>query len=442
MNRAGLFWNDGGGRSNPGDPLNGIPKNRGRGAYFVDNDQDSSGGEVEGKFNLGEGWTAAVKIGMDAKLSSSNFVSQFDRAQGKMNELQVKEFAAEIGHEKWGKIKVGLADSASDGTSDVNLSGSNVVGDAEVNNWNDSFFLRVGGIGLVPLRWGDFFAGPNVGETGKFITYTTPKWHGLEFLVSVGQPLDVFLVSHPPAPFPGTEPVLPIRSPTVIPHTSGVQTDFGLKYSQVWDKTFLVKAAFGAFRNTTEEIIRPIVSGTNEITEDTGWGGSFAIRHIATGLNIAVNSATLRHTDKCAERGAVTNRCRGPETFVYLKGGMVKKFNTWGPTAWHAEFYRGWREPNENDEDVLRSLEANLDQAREVQKTVQTTWGLGLVQTIESTSTRPYITDLYVGYRNYTLDVRLIGDTGAVPTRPINNWSAVMAGMRLRWGKVDKDDDE
>ena len=442
VNRAGLFWKDGGRGSSVG-----FGNARSRGAYFVDNDQDSSGGEIEGKFDLGHGWVAGVKFGLDTKVASSNFVSQFDNAWMKMNELQVKEYSGEIGHEKFGKIRVGLSDSASDGTSDINLAGSNVLADAEVNNWNDSFFLRVAGVGLTPFRWGDFFAGPNVGETGRFLTYISPKWNGFEVAVSVGQPMDIFLVLNPPKPFPGTEtPEFGLNTPTVITKQGGVQTDIGIKYTGIWANQFLVKAGFGAFRDNTEApddrgVLPP--GDPIERTEDTGVGGSFAIRHIATGLNIAVNSAALFDTKKCLEPGVVTGRCRGPDKFVYVKGGVVRKFNSWGPTAFYGEYYRGWMRQNSSEDDLLRALEVNLDEAWELQKSVQNVWGFGVVQTIEPFSARTHTTDVYVGYRNYSLDLSLIGEAGAaVPTRAINNWSAVMAGVRMRWGKIEKDDDD
>jgi hypothetical protein len=424
LNRAMLFWNDGGRHS---------PDNyRKRGAYFVDNDQDSSGVEAEGKFKLGEGWTAVIKFSLDAKVGSSNLVSQIDRRQ--TMEMKIGEATLEIGHERWGKIKVGYGDSASDGVSNINLAGSNVLADAETNNWNDSFFLRAGGMGLTPLRWGDFFAGPNVGETGSFITYVFPKVMGFELAASVGQPLDIFLIIPPVAPFPGNVP--DPKPPLIQQRLHGLITDVGLKYSQTWANAFLVKAQVGAFRDTTED--RDAIEPTN----DTGWGASVAVRHIATGLNIAVNGGSVKHTDKCAERGAVTLSCRGEDKFLYTKGGIVRKFNAWGPTALYGEFYRGWRQQNSNDEDVLRNLEVNPLQAMELQKSIQTVWGLGVVQTIDATRSRQVTTDLYLGYRNYALDVHLIGANGAaVPTRPINNWSAVMGGVRLRWGKIDKDDD-
>jgi hypothetical protein len=137
----------------------------------------------------------------------------------------------------------------------------------------------------------------------------------------------------------------------------------------------------------------------------------------------------------------VTFKCRGADTFLYLKGGIVRKFNTWGPTAFYGEYYKGWRSLNSSDEDMLRAFEVNPDEAKELAKSVQTVWGFGVVQTLERTKTRLYQTDYYLGFRNYSLDMHLIGESGApVPARSINNWQAIMAGVRFRWGKIDKDE--
>ena len=98
---------------------------------------------------------------------------------------------------------------------------------------------------------------------------------------------------------------------------------------------------------------------------------------------------------------------------------------------------------NSSDDDLLRALEVNLDEGLELQKSVQNVWGFGVVQTIEPFSARTHTTDVYVGYRNYSLDLSLIGAAGAaVATRAVNNWSAVMAGVRMRWGKIEKDEDD
>ncbi len=101
-----------------------------------------------------------------------------------------------------------------------------------------------------------------------------------------------------------------------------------------------------------------------EDTEDTGFGGSFAARHNPTGLNFAVNYAIESFTDDCAEPGAVSGDCRGNDEFLYLKGGLVRDFVEWGPTAFYGERYWGWTSPNESDRDVLCTL--GLDDCPEV----------------------------------------------------------------------------
>jgi hypothetical protein len=417
LNRAMLLWNDGGGGVTPFP--GGLGNQRTRGARFVDNDQDNSGAEAEYKFKVSEGWTATIRFEIEAAYAKMDSVSQFDR-DGDGLPVELNDALFELAHERWGKFVVGLQDSASDGTSNINLSGSNVLADAEVNNWNDHFFLRVAGVGLTHLRWGDFFAGPDVGESGRFVKYITPKIMGFEAAVSVGQPMDVFLFT---------------RGPLLVEDKiNGLHTDFGLRYTATWFNTLLVKAGFGVFRNTTEE------RDAEEPTEDTGMGGSLAFLHLPTGLNFAINHGVIEHTDNCLEPGVVTGRCRGKDQFTYMKGGILKKFFPWGQTAVYGEYYKGTLNPNLSDDELLRPLELNPEQALEVERSDQRVWGLGMVQTIDPLPPlRHYTTDIYLGYRNYKLDVNLLGANGAaVPARRINDWSAVLAGLRLRWGKIDK----
>jgi hypothetical protein len=424
LNRPMMLWNDGPGGFTP--TPGGLGNQRTRGARFVDGEQDNSGAEAEYKFKIIEGWTGTLKFGVDATYAKQDTVSQFDR-DGNGTEVKLNDTLFELGHEKYGKWSVGLQDSASDGTSDINLSGSNVVADAEVNNWNNDFFLRAAGRGLINVRWGEFFAGPDVGDSGSYIKYTTPKFMGFEASVSVGQPLDIRLFT----PQEGRSGPLVTED-----HDNGLQTDFGLRYSQKFGDAFVVKAGLGLFKNSAEE------RDAEEPLRDTGVGGSFAVRHLPTGLNFAVNAATLKHTETCRELGAVSRGCRGPDTFVYLKAGVVRDYFGWGNTAFYGEYYKGWRKQNLSDDEFLRSLELNPDQAVELASSVMDVWGLGISQTIDPTSTRHYATDLYVGYRQYSVDVSLLGaDGAAVPTRPINDFRALMAGVRLRFGKIEKDED-
>jgi hypothetical protein len=238
------------------------------------------------------------------------------------------------------------------------------------------------------------------------------------------------------------EVLLFTKSPLLVTEQiNGLLTDFGIKYFRRWGD-FLVRAGFGIFRNTAEE------HDAEEPTEDTGIGGSFAVMHLPTGLNIAINHAVTRHTDRCIEPGVVTGRCRGEDKFTYVKGGVVRNVFGWGASTIYGEYYKGTRKWNFSDDELLSVLEVNPGEALELAKSDMNVWGLGVTQTIDRTPQRHYTTDLYVGYRNYSLDVNLLGIGGAaVPTRPVADWSAIMAGVRLSWGKpggkigVDDDDD-
>jgi hypothetical protein len=94
-----------------------------------------------------------------------------------------------------------------------------------------------------------------------------------------------------------------------------------------------------------------------------------------------------------------------------------------------------------SDDGALRVLELNPLEALELERSVERVWGFGLVQTFERPTIQQAQTDAYIGFRHYALDIDLLGINGrAVPTRPISDWSAVLAGIRLRWGKIDKDE--
>jgi outer membrane immunogenic protein len=416
LNPALLAWNDGK-----------------RGARLVDNVQDGTGFEVERTFKLGGGWEMGLQFGFDTSYASSDAVHQRDW-DGDGLFVELADALVELGHEKWGKLAVGHYDSASDNINKMNLAGSDVLADAEVDQWNADFFLRVSGVGLttgrgnlvgagvdedgegIPvadLRWGDFFRPALGGRTGRFLSYVTPQVGGFEAAASVGQPQDITFVKGQQ----GFED-----------RTNGLVTDAALRYRGDWGP-FRVLAGVGAWRDTAEEEF------AEEPTKDIGFGGSFALFHKATGLNIALNYGREKHSPVCEDPGEVTGRCPGADQFVYVKGGVVREFFDWGPTAIYGEYYHGRGAPHDSDESILRTLELTLEQAEELSGFVAKAWGLGIVQTVKPSRDRNYITDLYVGYRRYALDLNLLGANGPVGTRKINDFDAVMAGVRFRWGE-------
>ena len=413
VNRAFLFWDDG----------------EETGVYSVDNPQDSSGFAVETAFAW-DGWSAGFVVALDTAYASADTVDQLDRwGDGLVVELPY--LFGQFGHERLGTIIVGQSDSASDEVDGINLSESDAVADASVGDWIEEFYLRAAGIsgddglatgrlgafneGNGEVRWGDFIDGKLAGESGRFISYISPEFAGFEASVAVGQPQEIFLVHHE-------------LDEHFIDREGGVYWDAALRYAGTLGRAFTVEGAIGYWEDHTEE------DAATEPTEDKGWGGSLAVRHEPSGLNLAVNYATESHTDECAEPGAVSLECRGDDEVVYVKGGIVRDVFEFGSTALYGEYHKGWKDHNDSDEDFLRTLEENEEEAEELESSEVTVWGLGVVQEIRSLHPAFSTTELYVGYRHYELDLDLINAEGSVAERDIDDFDVVMAGVTIQWG--------
>jgi outer membrane immunogenic protein len=424
LNRALLVWDD-------GDQV---------AVNSVDNSQDSSAIELNGQFELSKGWSAELTAVLDTMWASSDSVDQIDW-NGDNLVVELPYWFTEFSHERYGRLLVGLVDSASDEIDNINLAEADAVADASFDNFVSSFFLRAEDISERPglatgapaafnaefgeHRWGDFIEAKFAGESGRFITYISPDMNGLELWAAVGQPQEIFLV-HGDQTFVFND------------RTGGVYADASLRYEKDVNQTFRIEGGVGLWSDTTEE------QGATEPTEDLGYGGSLAIRHIASGLNASVNYANKSHTDNCEEPGPVSGECRGDDTFLYAKGGMVRDFIDWGPTALYGEYFKSWRNLNEGDEDLIVTLrDAPLPEETdvvtgEVDSTEVTGWGFGVVQHVDAINT-----EMYLGFRHYSLDTELIDDPGPIESRQFEDMITVVAGLTLHWGgREESDEDE
>jgi len=353
-------------------------------AYFVDNAQDGTSISVEGEIDFGEGWALGAAAGADLIYAPSDEVDQFDRS-GFDNRIDLSFLYASLGQERLGTIVAGYADTASDGIDNINLAESDVIADADVISWNANFLIRPAGGTGSDLRWGDFIDGTLAGDTRIIAGYTTPEVGGFEAGAAVGESY----------------------------------RDVALRYQGEWADAFEVEGGIGYWSDTWSDSSEPV--------DDAGWGGSIAVRHIGTGLNIAVNYANVGHAHDCEEPGAVTGRCRGEDSFYYVKGGIVRDdVVAWGPSAVYGEFYRETKRFNESDPGVLRALESVPGSAGELRDSVASVWGVGVVQGIEA-----WNTELFLGYRHYGLDVSLIGKAGTAPAKALDGFNVIMAGAKI-----------
>ena len=333
----------------------------------------------------------------------------------------------------FGSFQLGFTDTASDKIDNINLASSDTLADSDVINWNGKFFLRTANGSLLTLRWDDFIDGAFMGGTIPEVLYTSPVMHGFEFSAAWGD-ADYW--------------------------------DVALRYNADWGNHLRVAAGIGYFRNTTED------EGDVIPKQDTGLGGSIALLHIPTGLNIAINHAVVNHTDDCnvagadaAGPGAVSGKCRGPDRFTYIKGGLIRKILDYGPTAFYGEYYWTKKEQNESDPDVLAELDStSTGSAQELKNSTARMWGFGVIQKfddvepVEKKSKKAKNgggengggnggaaekkkrskkdetpLEIYIGYRHYEVDYNLIGDAGPVAGKKIKDFDAVMTGVTIRF---------
>jgi hypothetical protein len=346
-------------------------------------------------------------------------VDQFVDNDG--NVIELRESFVFMENKRLGRVELGRTDSASDDLDNITLGQIGVVADNGPQSWSESFFLRAGtGELLTDVRWGDFFPG-TLGDRDNIVKYVSPEYKGFQALAAWGK--DDFW-------------------------------DVGLHYRDTWREVLEVEAGVGFFRNTTEgnsaAVFDPVngkLIGNEPTREDEHWGTGLSMLHKPSGLNFAINYSRETHTDDCVQivdvpggqtpvsnPGAVSGECRGPDEFVWAQAGIIRTlFPSLGPTAFYGEYYWAKREWNESDPDKLRALELNPNEALELEETVLTAWGAGVVQHVSGDGKgRPFV-HLFLAWKHHELDVDLIDFAGEVPSKKIEDFDVIGTGMSIRF---------
>ncbi len=422
LNRATVLWND-------GDQT---------GVNSVDNPQDSSAVEATYRHALADGWRASATATIDAYYVGGDSVDQLDW-EGTGVIVSLPYLFGSLESENFGRIIVGMSDSASDEIDNINLAGADVVSDASFDNFAASYFMRAKGVpgagGLTSgmpnaqpaeLRWGDVLDGKIAGDSGRFITYISPEWNGFEASAAIGLPTEIFLNY--------TDSFL------YNERTHGVYWDAALRYASKVGSDFLVEGGIGYWNDTTED------KQAVEPTENQGVGGSLAVRHEPTGINLAINFGAEEHTDKCADRGAITNKCAGPDKFINVKGGIIRDIVSFGRTSFYGEFYKNWKNHHDSDEDLIATLydipevippAIPPDVTGELLSTEVTGWGFGVVQRIEKIDA-----DLYLGFRHYQANFDTVNVEPTLERRGLEDFFTVTAGVTIKFSDLFSDPDQ
>lgn len=258
--------------------------------YFpVDNDNQASKFGIRFQHSLDPDLTLGGVFEMSLKLYSTQYVNQVDRFNFTWDQVSLRRAEFILDNNSLGKLWFGQGSTASDGSSEVDLSGTAVIGYASVSDIANAQFLRFADGSLSDLQIGSAYTDMDGLGRKLRIRYDTPQFNGFSLGVSAG-----------------TE---------ILPHrVDGLLLDAAINYSG--DVFSDVKVA-GTLAYSQSD-----ANGTHT------FNGSVSALHVPSGLNLTFSSGTrLGGNDD--------------EYFVYGKLGHQKLYFDMGKTAFSLDAYFG-----------------------------------------------------------------------------------------------------
>lgn len=126
VNRAVLLTDDGGRND----------------AFFVDNDGSSTRLRLDGRAELNEDLEAGTNFEVEFESNSTTDVNQRDERGVGDNSFKERKIEVFFDSAQFGKISVGQGDTASNGTTEVDLSGTGIVTKAEADTFAGGILFR------------------------------------------------------------------------------------------------------------------------------------------------------------------------------------------------------------------------------------------------------------------------------------------------------------
>jgi hypothetical protein len=159
VNRAAMYVNDG-----DADKL-----------FFVDNDNSSTRFRFRGSNEFDSGWTVGFLWEVEMQSNASNQVAMDDDSD--LGGITFNERHMDIWIQKWGTLRLGQGDTASNGTSEVDLSGTDVAAYSSVGDVGGNFEFKDGKneIGVTVGGSRSNFDGLSRKDRAR---YDTPRWAG------------------------------------------------------------------------------------------------------------------------------------------------------------------------------------------------------------------------------------------------------------------------
>jgi hypothetical protein len=143
--------------------------------FFVDNDNSSTRFRFRGSNEFENGWKIGFLWEVEMQSNASNKVAMDDEAD--LGDITFNERHMDVSIEKWGVLRLGQGDTASNSTSEVDLSGTAVAAYSDVTliGGNFEFQNNGAGIGVTVSNTRSSFDG--LGRKDR-VRYDTPRWAG------------------------------------------------------------------------------------------------------------------------------------------------------------------------------------------------------------------------------------------------------------------------
>ena len=143
--------------------------------FFVDNDNSSTRFRFRGSNDFENNWKVGFLWEVEMQSNPSNSVSMSDNSD--LPSPNFNERHMEVWVEKWGRLRLGQGDTATNGTSEVDLSGTAVAAYASVGDVGGSFEFRDDGVGT-GITVGSSRSNFDGLSRKDRIRYDTPRWAG------------------------------------------------------------------------------------------------------------------------------------------------------------------------------------------------------------------------------------------------------------------------
>ena len=155
---------------------------------FVDNDNSSSRARLQIFSNSDDGWKFEATLEAEYQPLASNVVSQLnDSPNWDFPATNIRKAEVAFANENFGKLWLGQGSMASDGTAEVDNSGTDVIAYSSLSDTAGGYFFRNSGNGLSDVTVGSAFS--NFDGLGRKlrVRYDTPTFHGFGLRTSYGE---------------------------------------------------------------------------------------------------------------------------------------------------------------------------------------------------------------------------------------------------------------